>query len=182
VCRFEPPAGVFDCHRTTALDIESGPLLEALEGEQVRRRRGLALGRISSADDHGKQRAQPGGIEDLVDLVTQRARGDGDRHGCRRLANEPLRAAKEHVAAVQHLLQLVALQGDHLGDRPRAGRQRPVARQRLEHSDVVVAEITRVILFRGQRDAVLGERFLERSQMKRLAVGNDTVEVEHDGL
>ena len=69
-----------------------------------------------------------------------------------------------------------------LGDVPAAGRQLAVAGQRLQHAHVVVAEIARVVLLRGERDAILGQRLLEGLQVQGLAVRDDAVEIEHDRL
>ena len=64
----------------------------------------------------------------------------------------------------------------------RVHRQAAIARQRLEHADVVVAEVAREVFVARQRDAFLGQRLLKRLQVQRLAVGDDAVEVEDDGL
>ncbi len=117
-----------------------------------------------------------------MNLVSQGAGRDRDRNRPGRLADEPLRTGEEDFAAMEHLLQLGALQGHHLGDGPAARRQFAVACQRLQQADVVVAEIARVVLLGGERDAILGQRFLEGLQVKGLAVRDDAVEVEHDRL
>ncbi len=52
---------------------------------------------------------------------------------------------------------------------------------RSKHADIVEAEVVRVVVGVGQRDACVGQHVLKRLQVERLAVGDDAVEVEHYG-
>ena len=61
-------------------------------------------------------------------------------------------------------------------------RQATIARQRLEHPDIVVAEVAREVLVALEHDPFLGERLLIRLQVQRLAVGNHAIEIENDRL
>ena len=84
-----------------------------------------------------------GRVEDLLDFVAQRAGGDGDRHRRRGLTDELGGARKQHVAGAKHLLQAVAFARHQRRALPLGHRDAAVARQRLEHADIVVAQIAR---------------------------------------
>ena len=71
----------------------------------------------------------------------------------------------------------------HEGRHPaRIDRKTTISRQRLEQAHIVEAQIPGEVLAAGQLDALFAERLLKRLEVQRLAVGDDAVEVEDDGL
>ena len=83
---------------------------------------------------------------------------------------------------MQHRLQLRALARHQLGDVMLAHLDAAIARQRLEHPDVVIPEVPVEVVGRRQLDPVVRQRLLKCVEMKGLAIGDDTVEVEDDRL
>ena len=57
-----------------------------------------------------------------------------------------------------------------------------IASQRLEHPDIVVAQVAREVFVVLEHDSFLGESLLKRLEVERLAVGNHAIEIEDDRL
>ena len=93
---------------------------------------------------------QAGAVEDHLDLVLERPRRDRDRHGAGDCAKACGRSRKKHVTRSHEALEDLGLARDQrLHARP-GDVEALVARQRLEHSDVVEAEIAVVVLAAGE--------------------------------
>ena len=82
----------------------------------------------------------------------------------------------------QQVLHPFALADDERSDRVAAHGDSAIPGQRFEQADIVVAQVAREVVGRRQLDAFRGERLLKGGEVQRLAVGDHTVEVEHDGL
>ena len=164
------------------IELSSRPDAQPIERQPIGRRRRFALGRIARGDDRREQLGDARRRDDFSDLVTQGARCDGNRHLARGGLDELPRAGEEHRAAVQHLLELDAFACHQRGNLPLVHAQAAVARERLEHADVVEAEIARVVLAFGEGDVLLGEDLLIGAAVERFAVRDDAVEVEDDRL
>ena len=107
------------------------------ERQQVRRRRRLALGCVAGRDNHGEELVERCGREDLNDLVTKRSGCNCNRNRRGSAADERRGTLKQDLAAGDERLQLHSLPSDELGDMTGSPCQRSIARQRLEHANIV---------------------------------------------
>src|SRR5688500_19329455 len=71
--RFEAPLRILDRDASMRLQIRPHRVPQPREGEQVRRRRRLAVRRIAGRDDRGKEIRDARGFDDLVDLMAESA-------------------------------------------------------------------------------------------------------------
>jgi hypothetical protein len=113
---FESPQGIFDRHASIRFELRRCALLESLERQQIRCRRGLALGRVTCRDNRREELVERGGLEDVENLVTKRSGRNRDwnlRGGC---ADERRSAGKKNFAARDERLQLYSFPRDELGN------------------------------------------------------------------
>ena len=158
---------------------------QPLERQPVRRRRRLALRRVAGGDDRREERRRAC-APSTISSISWRSAPEAMAIGTAAAACADELAPRRETApspACSISCSCAPLRATSVGDAAVAHRHAAIPRQRLEHADIVVAEVARVVVRRAVSvDAFLGERLLERPQVQRLAVGDDAVEVEDDRL
>src|SRR5262249_42208889 len=137
--------------------------------------------RILSGDDGFEVGRQPLSFENATDFNAERSGCDGERLRPSRTVDGCLGAGEQDRAMGFGILHTHGLCPHVRVDVVRGPWKAAVDPYGLEHADIVVAEIARVIALLGEIDTNGGEHVTERAEVQRFAVGNHAVEVEDDG-
>ncbi len=151
-------------------------------GEQIQVGRGLAPDAVGCGGDGRKVLPEPGAVEHLLDLRFEGPGGHGERNVLGEHLHAVGRTREQNRRARQHLVDDMRLRLHPTIDGLGCQREALILRQRLKQPDIVITEISGVVVVFPQIDAVGGQDRLVRAKMQRLAVGDDAVEVEEHGL
>ena len=90
-------------------------------------------------------------------------------------------AGEQDRRGTLELFEPHGLARDEAGHLPGVPLHAPVGRNCAEGADVVVSEVSSVVVGFGEHDGLLSQDVTQGTEMQRFGIGDDAVEIEDDG-